>query len=628
MKRYSDLALAIASKTRNLVRKGELQKISETCERLVISPPQTFYEALQAVWFLHSALYSQFLLLPFGRPDQYLYPFLKNDLDNGRLTMGEAQELIDLFVLKCCEPLKRYKRTLEAVQDSQHSDLNTNPISFERIAELLGAFSAYGGGKTTQDSIGLDGGTYTQLMQTVTLAGVKPNGEDATNSVSYLFLNSALRLKVPSPAMYLRLGDQSPAELLERAADCLRAGCVSPSIYSDKAIVPAYVKAGISLEDARQYAASGCQETYIEGKTYFKYGIISAAEAVSRVISPAYWERMVAPLIYLEEFDPCKEAGPDPRTFRSFEEVMSAVKMRLDQLVKGFIYSSVTLRDGRLSKISPEPLLSAVVPGPLDKGLDLTTEYAMPYSIHSPLLVGLSHAADSLAVIKKLCFDDCSVSISELLDAVDSNWEGSETLRQIVRTRVPAYGNDIDYVDNLAKELTDSYVQSMRSHSAKYSSRVIFLPGMFTGELYIALGKIIPALPDGRRAGEPLGTNGSPSIGRPERGEAAAINSFVKLPLDDLAGVCGLDIDMEGSAGSPARLAQLEYIIEAFSDAPGNLLTVTVNNCEDLRKAQKEPEKYRNLIVRVAGHLAYFVDLPPHHQERLIMRAEQYARGC
>jgi choline trimethylamine-lyase len=393
---------------------------------------------------------------------------------------------------------------------------------------------------------------------------------------------------------------------------------------NDEAMVCGLEKAGIPRDDAVDYAASGCFEVFVAGKTDFKYGFINAAEVLSRVLSPACWERVEAPDLYLAEYDPFAGVEiADPRTYTSFDEVMAAFKALLKANVAGFVRSAAGMRDGRLGDIAPDPLLSAFVEGPLETGRDLT-QNSMRYHQHSPLLNGLAQAADSLAAIKKLVFDDGLTDLPQLLDAIDADWDGYEALRQLALTRVPAYGNDIDYVDDIAREVVEYFAECAVELGRELGNGLLFTPGLATFEHYPGLGRLVPALPNGRHSGEPLANNASPTVGRARNGETAAINSFLKLPLDSLGGGACLDVEMQPGA---QRLTYLESILAATRG--GNVLTVTVNDCSKLRAARKDPEKHRDLLVRVAGHTAYFVDLPAYHQERLIDRCEQYAsHGC
>ena len=606
IRRHGDLASELADSETDLTRKAELYEIARVSQHLLEEPPQTFREALQACWFVQIALFSTLNHLPIGRFDQNLWPYLERDLENGAITISEAQELVDCFWLKCNDLLQAFQ-----IQE----------VSIDSARVIRRVSGIFLGGKTTLDRLALDGGTSQQFLQTITLSGLTPEGLDGTNPLTYLCLNALLRLKVPQPCLYVRFHDESPPELYERVADCIRAGCVGPSIYNDEVLVPSLRKIGIPVEHAREYTSDGCFEIHIQGRTDFRHRWISVAEVLDRVLSPASWEEVEVPL-YIEAMDPFRDSKTsDPYSFRSFNEVMDSVKGNLDKYIKGLIEAVENFLDGRLYEIAPLPFFSAFVEGPLESGKDITQGGA-EYYFYMPEMAGLSHVADSLAAIKKLCFEEKTVPWPELLDAIRNNWEGKEYLRQLVRTRTPAYGNDDDYVDDIAREIVEFYAESIRKHSAKVRSNVKYIAGLATFEQYTVLGYPVGATPDGRLAGEPLGTNASPSIGRPVKGQTAALNSFVKLPLIDLPGSAILDLNIGARAD---LLLQLESFIKSFVDKRGNLVNIVVNDCGKLRAAQKEPEKYRDLKIRVGGWEAYFVDLPRHYQDWQIQKCEQYA---
>lgn len=621
IRRYRDLASDFSQSETNLMRKGELKAIVRITENLLTEAPKTFREAIQAIWFAHISFRNTMSYLPLGRFDQYLWPYLKRDLADDAITNDEAQELVDCFWLKCNDQLQAFE-----LQEGVTISAMERPLSTTDLADRIGYRGLYLGGKTTVDRLTTggyaDGGSAGQFLQTATLSGLMPEGRDGTNPLTYLCLNAHYRLKTPQPCLYVRFHQGSPPELYERVSNCIRTGCIGPTIYNDEVIVPALIKLGIPPEHARDYTSDGCWEPHIQGRTDFKHGWISAAEALDRLLSPARWEEVQVPL-YIESLDPfAGSTTPDPYKFSSFDEVMDLVKENIDKNVGGFIRVAQTMRDGRLYKILPFPFLSAFMEGPLESGRDLTQGGA-EYTFHMPELAGLSHAADSLAVIKKLCFEGETIKWPELLDAVRSNWQGNEYLRQLVRTRVAAYGNDVDYVDDIATEIVDFFAKSVRKHSAGVPSNVKYTAGLATYEVYAVLGTLVGATPDGRLEGEPLSTNASPSIGRAVSGQTAAMNSFTKLPLVDLPGGACLELNISARTN---LLSQLEPFIKSFVEKRGSLVNIAVNDCEKLRAARAEPEKYRDLKVRVAGYEAYFVDLPPSHQELQIQRCEQYAK--
>lgn len=620
VRRYRDLAGETAKGETNGTRKQELEEIAGVCQNLLERPPQTFREAIQALWFAHIAFFSTFNGLGLGRFDQNLWPYLKHDLENGTTTLEEAQEWVDLLWLKCNEP----SRLTFQIQGSPFRLAPSKDEAAAWAKEVLinrfGSALCCLGGNNSWESVSLDAGTGGSLLS-ITLSGLTPEGKDGTNPLTYLCLNALLRLKIAQPYLYVRLHDGSPPELYERVADCIRAGCAGPTIYNDEVIIPALTEVGIPLEDAREYTSDGCYEVHIQGRTDFRHMWVSVAEALERVLNPEKWEKSKAEGCYIEEMDIWRGwQTPDPYTFRSFEEVMQAFKGALDRNVKGFIESHESFRDGRLYQIAPQPLLSAFMEGPLESGKDITLGGAK-YIIYMVEIAGLATAADSLAVIKKLCFDENAVKLSEILDAIRNNWEGKEYLRQMVRTKVPAYGNDVDYVDEIARDIVQSFVESLKKHSAKAKSGTKYIAGVATFENYAALGRLIGATPDGRLSGEPLSDNASPAIGRAANGPTAAVNSFVKLPLSNLSGGSSLNLAMSTTSSG---FSQLEAFLKSIIDKRANVVNIAVMDSAKLRAAQKEPEKYRDLIVRVGGYEAYFVDLPPKHQELQIRKCEHY----
>jgi formate C-acetyltransferase len=304
--------------------------------------------------------------------------------------------------------------------------------------------------------------------------------------------------------------------------------------------------------------------------------------------------------------------------FNAYDELWSSFKEQLGRYIKGMIETADDMMDGRLYDIAPLPLISACTEGPLETGTDIT-KGGIEYSFYSPVLGGLSHAADSLAAIKKLCFEEKLIDWKDLLEGLKNNWEGNEPLRQMVMTRAPAYGNDIDYVDEIAREIVEFYVAETKKYGANAKNKALFNPAVGTFEHYVAVGMALPATPDGRLRGQPVASNASPTNGRATSGQTAMINSYLKLPLGDLPTGAPLDIGMDTRS---AHL--LEPMIKSFIEKRGNLLSVSVNDVEELKAAVKEPEKYRDLKIRIGGWEAFFVDLPPAYQEWQIKKYEQH----
>ena len=616
--RYRSLALKLTYGEGDGKRKLELKEIADICQNIVERPPETFREALQVYWIANCAVESVGHLSSYARFDQNLWPFLKNDLDAGIITMEEAQELVDLQWIKHNERMQ----LLEAIDDPIRMDIGKT-IEESIRCDLEEGFPRGHrfGTRTYQGRSVMTGANYNEIFQNVTLSGLTPDGKDGTNPLTYLALNATLRLKLVKPEMYVRLYRDSPPELYERAANLIRAGLANPNIFNDEAVISGLVDAGYPVEDAREYCGDGCWEAHPQGRSYFKFGNISLTECLLRAICPSSWE-VEANTSYARDLDPFADLEiPDPYAFTSYEEVLERFKELVEIYIREWVRYESQMRDGRIYEIAPLPLFSALVEGPIENGRDITQNGEM-YQQQGIVAKGLSHTADSLAVIKKLVFEEKSIEWKELLDAVEENWEGKEPLRQFVRSRAPAYGNDLDYVDEIAAEITEHFISCVDRYKDDAGIEIKWTPGLATFGNNAQDGYLHGATPDGRLAREPLSTNASPSVGRAIGGLTAAMNSYIKLPNDRLPIAAPLDL---GVPNRPNLLGQIETLMRAFVEGKGSLVTFSVNDAEELKAAQKEPAKYRHLKIRVGGWEAYFVDLPKVQQDFQIQKCEQYA---
>ncbi len=615
---HRELAGKLAESEADAARREELKDIAGICRNILTRPPKSFREALQTYWFANCAVESVGHLSAYARFDQNLWPFLKKDLENGRLTIEEAQELVDLQWIKHNERMQ----LLEVIDDPIRMDIGkTIEDSIRSDFEQGFPKGRRFGSKTYQGRYVMGGANYNEIFQNVTLSGLTPEGKDGTNPLTYLALNATYRLKLVKPEMYVRLHRNSPPELLRRATDCIRAGLANPNIFNDEAVIAGLINAGYPPEDAREYCGDGCWEAHPQGKAYFIFGHISMTDCLLRTICPSSW-KVPDNTSYAKDLDPFAEIDvPDPYSYRYFEEVMETYRKLVDIYIRGWINHEVMMRDGRRYEIAPLPLFSALVEGPLDNGRDITCG-GEKYQQQGIVAKGLSHTADSLAAIKKLVFEEKEVDWKELLDAIKNNWQGRETLRQFIRTRSPAYGNDIDYVDSIAVEITEHFIDCVHKYELQVENNIKWTPGVATFGNNAQDGYLHGATPDGRLAREPFSTNASPSVGRARCGLTAAINSYVKLPNDRMPIAAPLDLAVPNRQN---LLSQIEILILSFLEGNGSLITFSVNDCAELRAAQKEPEKYRHLKIRVGGWEAYFVDLPRVLQDFQIKKCEQYA---
>ena len=624
--RYVDLAGALASSESDPQRAAELRQIERICSRVPEHPAASFHEALQSYALYHVAIHSVHADGAMGRIDQYFNPLLERDLENGALTYAEAQELVDCFVLKINDCTRYW--TSQTIR--------------------MGRF------------------------HNVVLAGQTRDGRDATNEVSYMVLDSLRRLSSNFPTVSVRLHKGSPDRLVRACCEVMRSNSGAPALYNDEIVVPALVDAGIPIEDARDFANDGCWETTIAGKTQFTYVTFSAAKALEWVLTrgrgmPLDWKRALG-LKRSETYGPvpaCELAVSwpedlewsgsgmvtdgtrtvgqrtfgvpldtgDPLGFDTFEALMAAMETQIDHQVKTemkwYMDRCKTEASLAFGARGPTPLASAFIQDCLARGKGYG-EGGELYTICGVDVCAIASAADSLAAIRKFVYEDHVFELGQLIDLLRNNFEGAEDIRSMLMTRAPKYGNGDPTVDALAARLLNFIADSVEAHAQEPD---MTLPGGFrlvwgvltgTFEWAPSHGAGLGASSDGRRASEPSSSNLGPSVGMAMQGPTAALRSYASLPLRRLRTGAPLDLSMDGSTtAGEAGLARLMGFVRSFVDLGGNFMTITLIDGDTLRQAQKEPERYSNLRVRLGGSQAYFVGLPPSFQDYYIARVER-----
>lgn len=366
----------------------------------------------------------------------------------------------------------------------------------------------------------------------------------------------------------------------------------------------------IPLEEARDYSNDGCWETLVFGRTEFSYGHIELLLSLESVLNRG------------ESFNTGHTIGlelGDPAAFTSYEEFYGAFKTDMLRRIDNAIRNKLEYY-GKTFTIAPTPFLSALIDDCLEKGRDLTNGGAR-YRFFSPLATGLAHCADSLAVVKKLIYEDKTVAMDRLLDALRNNWEGEERLRQTCLNRVPKYGNDDEYADGIVKRILADFC----GHIEAWQQRVDWIKfpaGIGTFENYPRLGYHVGPTPDGRFAREALSSNYSPAVGRDKNGPTAVLRSSAKFDLKRMNDGCPVDLRVNLGDRGEGGTDILSGFIKSFLRLGGNILTITQVSTETLRAAQAEPEKYASLRVRLGGLTAYFVQLATPQQEEYIRRTE------
>ncbi len=594
--RLADRCDAEAEACADASRAAELSQMAADLRQVPAGPARTFAQALQSVWLLHMIFHSTMNGNALGRLDQYAWPYLEADLAAGRTSWTEAAERVDCFCLKFNE---RAKTTEEQRPDGREDE----PIDLRQRTR-----------HTTSSQLGrrrdrLDATNH--WLQNIVVGGRTPGGGDGTNSLSLLLLESYRRNRMTNPLVTVRLHRGSPEGLVRRAAEVLKEGGGMPALFNDEALVPALERIGIPTPDARDYTNDGCWEVIVPGRTDFRFQRLSAMLCLERALGRGQAR--------LDGWPMGPDTG-DPRAFEAFEDIWRAFEAQLDAMIARTVRRVVKRLDER-STIAPVPLLSALVDGAIESRRDMTAGGAR-FRMFGMLCEGAAHAIDSLVAIRTVVFEDEAATMAELCDALEADFEGREPLRRRLRA-APKYGNDDDRADALGRRMIEAFTASVARHAEAHRWRVRFPCGVGTFSWYVGIGEGLGASADGRGAGEPVSSNFSPALGRDVEGIPGAILSYAKMHQAHLPAGGPLDVRLarrlvEGEAGTE-RLAAL---LRGFVDTGGAMLTLTVADTEELRAAQREPERHRSLRVRMGGWSAYFTMLSREQQDHHIRRQE------
>jgi len=571
-KRYSNAARELAEKERNSERRKELEKIAKICTRVPARAPRDFWEALQYYWFVHLGVICE--LNPWdafnpGRLDQHLYPFYEKGLKDGTLTKEKARELLQAFWVK----------------------FNNQPAP-PKV------------GVTAEES-----STYTDFTL-INVGGVKADGFDGVNELSYLILGVVEEMRLTQPSSMVQISKKTPDRFLMRALEVIRTGFGQPSVFNTDIIIQELLRQGKSIEDARNGGASGCVETGAFGKECY--------------ILTGYFNMVKVLEITLDN-------GVDPRTgkkigletgnatnFSSFEELFEAFKKQMEYFVDIKIKGN-NIIERLYAEHLPVPFLSLFIGDCIANSKDYNDGGAR-YNTSYIQGVGLGTITDSLVAIKYNVFDEKSISMGELLKALRMNFQGHEILRQRLLNKTPKYGNDEDYADQVMKAVFEAYYNAIdgRPNIKGGHYRINLLPTT----VHIYFGKRVGATPDGRKAGEPLSEGISPVQGADRNGPTAVIQSAAKIDHARTGGTLLNQKFTPQLLATKEGLNKLAHLIRTYFRLDGHHIQFNVIDSETLRDAQKHPEKYRDLIVRVAGFSDYFVDLNVDLQNEIIKRTE------
>lgn len=568
-KRLSEYANSLAEKETDPKRKKELTLIAEVNSRVPANPPQTFQEALQSIWTLESlfVIEENQTGLSLGRLDQYIFPFYDADIKSNRITREDAFELLGCFIIKCAEMMW---------------------LTNEASAKF---FAGY------------------QPFINLTVGGQKRKGGDTTNDLTYLIMDVVRHVKVYQPSLSCRIHNNSPIPYLHKIVEVVKAGLGFPACHFDDAHIKMMLQKGFNYEDALDYCLMGCVEPQKSGRIYqwTSTGYTQWPIAIEFVFNRGVmkWHGTKQGL----------DTG-ELENFKTYEDFDAAVKKQLEYITKlsaiGTIISQRVHRD-----YAPKPLMSLFVEGCMESGKDVTSGGAIIN--HGPGLIwsGLASYCDSMAAIKKLVFEDKKYTLEEIKKALDANFAGYEDIRRDC-LNAPKYGNDDDRADSIGNDIVNWTESTHRKFKMLYST---FTHGTLSISNNTPIGELTGALPNGRLAWTPLSDGISPTQGADKLGPTAIIKSVSKLNVEAMnIGMVHNFKLLQGLLETPEGENGLISLLRTASALGNGQMQFSYVNNDVLKSAQKEPEKYRDLIIRVAGYSAYFVELCKEVQDEIISR--------
>ena len=569
-RRHAAAARALAQTETDPKRRAELERIADISTRVPARAPRDFWEALQAYWYVHLGVITELNTWDSfnpGRLDQHLYPFYRRGLEEGTLTRAQAKELLQCFWIK----------------------FNNQPAP-PKV------------GVTAEES-----GTYTDFAN-INLGGLQPDGSDGVNELTYLILEVIDEMRLIQPSTNAQVSHKSPDRFLKAVCRVIRKGWGQPSIFNCDTIIAQLLRQGKSVQDARCGGASGCVEVGAFGKeSYILTGYFNLVKMIELALNNGV--------------DPRTGAQLGPATgdkFTSYDQVFTAFKQQLEHFIAIKIKGN-NIIERMFAAYMPSPFLSVIIDDCIKKGQDYNDGGAR-YNTTYIQGVGLGSATDCLAAIKYQVFDQENLSLNQMLAALRNNFAGYEDIRQLLLNKTPKYGNDDVYADLILTSIFDAFYAAVegRQNTKGGVYRINLLPTT----CHVYFGSVIGATPDGRRAWQPLSEGISPVQGADRHGPTAVIKSAAKIDHIRTGGtLLNQKFSPQTLAGEEGieRLAQL---VRSYFTLGGHHLQFNVVDGATLRAAQEEPDKHKDLIVRVAGYSDYFCDLNRDLQNEIIARTE------
>lgn len=570
--RHADLADKLAQSEKDAVRKKELLNIARVCRRVPSQAPQDFRQALQMYWFVHLGTITELngwdAMSP-GHLDQHLASFYDKELSDGTLDREQAKELLSCFWIK----------------------FNNHPAP-PKV------------GVTAKES-----GTYNDFTN-INLGGVKLDGTDGVSEVSYLILEVLDELHLLQPQSNVQISSQTPERFLKAACRVIRKGYGYPSVFNTDEVIMEQLRSGKTIEDARQGGCSGCIETGAFGKeAYVLTGYLNVPKLLE--------------LVLFNGVDPVsgRKVGlrtGDPQDFESFDELYDAFVKQLDHVVDLKIRVNNYI-ERMFASHAPAPFLSVVIRDCIAKGKDYYNG-GPRYNTSYIQCCGIGTITDSLSAIKTHLFDQRTIAMAQLLDVISCNFKGHEALRRRLQNKTPFFGNDDDRADQLMQRVYASLFDTIDGKPNTKGG--VYHLNMLSTTCHIYFGKMLGATPNGRQAGQPISDGTSPSHGADRNGPTAVLKSLGKMDQVKSGGTLLNQRFLPGVLEKEADIGKLAHLIRTYFRLNGHHIQFNIVDTETLKKAQANPDDYRDLLVRVAGYSDYFVDLDQYHQREIIERTE------
>ncbi len=576
-KRYAELARTLAENEPRQERKRELFELAAICAKVPGDPAESFREAIQSQWFTQVGFRFEQMhggTVGNGRIDQYLFPYYQKDIAAGRITDDDVLELLELLWLNMAQNV------------------------------------------TLQQSGAIFHNEGVPHFEATTIGGQTIEGLDATNDLTYLVLQSKKEFPLDYPDLAVRIHSRTPNHLLTKVCELIKEGTGFPKLLNDEAVIPFLLAKGASLEEVRDYCVSSCTEVrlinrdiYMVGNMYINLGAALEMALNDGHLSSKGDERFGIPT-------------GDPRQFETFDQIMDAFKQQVKYLTRhAFIQDRVhaTIRPDLLASPLQSCLHDLCMQDCQDIQQGQFKEGIAP-GFWDP--IGLGTAIDSLSALKKLIYDDAAITMDQMLDALANNFEGMDLLHRKC-LNAPKFGNNDPYADDIGRDLENFFRSISNSYTNISGGKLDVRYVPVTS--HVPLGRIVSALPNGRKAGEPLSEGMSPSQGSDAKGPTASLLSVAYTKATGFQeggeGVLNMKLSPQAVAGEDGTRV-LAALIRTWCDLKIWHIQFNIVNTTTLKAAQLDPEKYRNLLVRVAGYSAYFVDLSPDLQDEIIRRTE------